>query len=89
MHPVVLYVAILWIAGLVVVVLIQVIATRSALTRILALDTFSTLLLAMLALYAHMTASSYALDASLVLAALSFVGTIAAARFYRSGGLFE
>jgi multicomponent Na+:H+ antiporter subunit F len=89
MHPTALYVAILWIAGLVAVVLIQVIATRSALTRILALDTVSTLLLALLAVYAHMTGSSYALDAALVLAALSFVGTIAAARFYRSGGLFE
>jgi multisubunit Na+/H+ antiporter MnhF subunit len=89
MHPVALFVAILWIAGLLAVVLIQVIATRSALTRILALDTFSTLLLALLAVYAQMTGSSYALDAALVLAALSFVGTIAAARFYRSGRLFE
>ena len=89
MHAAALFAAILWIAGLTAVVLIQVIATRSALTRILALNTLSTLLLALLAVYAQMTGSSYALDAALVLAALSFVGTIAAARSYRSGRLFE
>ncbi len=89
MHPVALAAAILWIAGLLTVVLIQVIATHSALTRILALDTLSTLLIALLAVYAHTTNSSYALDAALVLAALSFVGTIAAARFYDSRSLFR
>jgi multisubunit Na+/H+ antiporter MnhF subunit len=89
MHPIALFVAILWIALLLAVVLVQVIATRSTLTRVLALDTFSTLLLGLLAVYAQMTGSSYALDAALVLAALSFVGTIAAARFYRSGRLFD
>ena len=82
-------VATLWIAGLGAVVLVHVIATRSALTRILALDTLTSLLVALLALYADRTDSSYALDAALFLAALSFVGTLAAARFYIRGGLFR
>ena len=47
------------------------------------------LLIALLVIYADSTNSSYALDAALVLAALSFVGTLAAARFYTSGGLFR
>ena len=89
MHPLVLFAATLWIAALLAVVLVQVIATRSALTRILALDTLSMLLIALLAVYAHTTRSSYALDAALVLAALSFVGTVAAARFSGTGGLFQ
>ena len=89
MHSFVLLASILWIAGLLAVVLLQVIATRSTLTRILALDTLSTLLIALLAVYAHATSTSYALDAALVLAALSFVGTIAAVRFYTSGRLFQ
>jgi multicomponent Na+:H+ antiporter subunit F len=89
MHPQVLFAAILWIAALLAVVLVHVIATRSALTRILALDALSMLLIALLAVYADTTSSSYALDAALVLAALSFVGTVAAARFYGTGRLFH
>ncbi len=88
MHPPVLALATLWIAALLAIVLLHVIATRSALTRILALDTLTLLLMALLALYADSTESSYALDAALVVAALSFVGSLAAARYYRRGGLF-
>jgi multicomponent Na+:H+ antiporter subunit F len=89
MHPIVLAAATLWIAGLLAVVLVRVITTPSTLTRILALDTLSMLLIALLAVYARATSSSYALDAALVLAALSFVGTVAAARFYGTGALFQ
>jgi multicomponent Na+:H+ antiporter subunit F len=89
MHPLLLGVATLWIAGLLAVVLIHVITTRSALARILAMDTLTMLLIALLALYAKTTDSTYALDAALILAALAFVGTLAAARFYDTGGLFR
>jgi multisubunit Na+/H+ antiporter MnhF subunit len=44
---------------------------------------------ALLASFAHTQNSPYALDAALVLAALAFVGTIAAARFYGTGSLFQ
>ena len=89
MHQAMLWLATIWIAGLLGVTLIFVIATSSALTRILALDTLTLILVAFLALSADAAGSSYALDAALVLALLSFVGTLAAARYYSRGGLFQ
>ena len=89
MHPVMLWFATLWIAGLLGVTLIFVIVTRSALTRILALDTLTLILIAFLALSTDAADTSHALDAALVLALLSFVGTLAAARYYSRGGLFQ
>jgi multicomponent Na+:H+ antiporter subunit F len=89
MHPQLVPVGMLWIAVLGAVLLVHVITTRSMLTRILALDVLTTLLVGLLALYADLTDSAYALDAALVLAALAFVGTLAAARFYSRGGLFR
>lgn len=89
MHPVVLSLATLWIAGLLGICLVFVIVTRSALTRILALDTLTLILIAFLALSADDADASYALDAALVLALLSFVGTLGATRYYSRGSLFR
>jgi multicomponent Na+:H+ antiporter subunit F len=58
-------------------------------TRILALDTLTLILVAFLALSADAADESYALDAALILALLSFVGTLAAARYYSRGSLFR
>jgi multicomponent Na+:H+ antiporter subunit F len=88
-HPVLLSVATIWIAALISVLLVLTIVTRSALTRILALDTLTLMLIAFLALAAAWAGSAYALDAALVLALLSFVGTMAAARYYSRGSLFR
>ena len=89
MHPLMLSLASLWIAGLLGVTLVFVIATRSELTRILALDTLTLILIALLAVSIHGVGSAYALDAALILALLSFVGTLAAARYYSRGSLFR
>ncbi len=89
MHPLMLTLASLWIAGLLGVTLVFVIATRSELTRILALDTLTLILIALLAVSIHGAGSAYALDAALILALLSFVGTLAAARYYSRGSLFR
>lgn len=89
MHPPVLFLAMLWIAALLGVTLVVVLVTRSALTRILALDTLTLILIAFLALYDDSVDASYAHDAALVLALLAFVGTLAAARYYSRGSLFQ
>ena len=89
MHPALLSVATIWIAGLFGVLLVLAIVTRSALTRILALDTLTLILIAFLALAAARAGSPYALDAALVIALLAFVGTVAAARYYSRGSLFR
>jgi multisubunit Na+/H+ antiporter MnhF subunit len=89
LHPVLLAVATLWIAVLLGVLLVFTIVTRSQLTRILALDTLTLVLIAFLALAAERAGFPYALDAALVLSLLAFVGTLAAARYYSRGSLFR
>jgi multisubunit Na+/H+ antiporter MnhF subunit len=88
MHPLMMVIATVWLAGLLATVLVLAIVTRSMLTRILVLDVLTLLLIAALALVAAQPGFGTALDAALVLALLSFVGTLAAVRFYRRGGLF-
>jgi multicomponent Na+:H+ antiporter subunit F len=88
-HPVLLAIATIWIAALLGILLVLAIVTRSALTRILALDTLTLMLIAFLALAAARDRSAYALDAALIVALLAFVGTVAAARYYSRGGLFR
>jgi multisubunit Na+/H+ antiporter MnhF subunit len=88
-HPALLSVATIWIAALFGVLLVLAIVTRSALTRILALDTLTLILIAFLALAAARARSPYALDAALVVALLAFVGTVAGARYYSRGSLFR
>lgn len=80
MHPLVFHVAIAWTAILVAVLIGLVMTSRSVLARILALDTLTLALIALLALTAHAERRSFYLDAALALALLSFVGTLAAAR---------
>lgn len=89
MHQPLLSLATLWIAGLLGVTLIVVIVTRSALTRILALDVLTLTLIAFLGLASDAADSAHALDAALILALLSFVATLAAARYYERGSLFQ
>ncbi len=89
MHPVLLAVATIWIAALLGILLVLAIVTCSALTRILALDTLTLILIAFLALAAARDRSAYPPDAALVVALLAFVGTVAAARYSSRGSLFR
>lgn len=81
MHEIVFQIATVWMTGLLGVMIVFLIRTPSALTRILALDTVTLILIAVLILFADSNRSQYYLDAALILALLSFVSTIAAARF--------
>jgi multicomponent Na+:H+ antiporter subunit F len=59
-----------------------------ALQRVLALDLIVAIFIALLALLAYASDTSYYLDAALALALLSFVATLAAARHYERGAPF-
>lgn len=88
MHEVVFYGAMIWMTGLLCVCIGMVIRARSALVRILALDTLTLVLVALLTLYSTTTESSFYLDAALMLALLSFLSTIVAARYHSEGHIF-
>lgn len=78
----VFYLGIGWLAVLLGVTVITAARSRSTASRILALDLLTLILVGLLALSAGEDGRSYALDAALGLALLSFVGTLAACRFH-------
>jgi multicomponent Na+:H+ antiporter subunit F len=88
MHETVFYFAAIWMAGLIGAGVILVIRSRSTMSRILALDMVTLLLVAFLIMYADSRRVSYYLDAALVLALLSFAGTIAASHYHSKGRIF-
>jgi multicomponent Na+:H+ antiporter subunit F len=87
-HTIVLYVALAWTTLLLGASAVLVIRARSLMVRVLALDTFTLVQVALLVLFAHLTDSVYYLDAALLLALLAFVGTLAAARYHSEGRMF-
>lgn len=88
MHDVVFYAALFWITGLLCICIGMVIRAQSGLVRILAIDTVTLVLVALLILYSATTQSSYYLDAALMLALLSFVSTIVVARYHAEERIF-
>ncbi|MDQ4077322.1 MAG: monovalent cation/H+ antiporter complex subunit F [Chloroflexota bacterium] len=89
MHTVVFYLAAVWITALLGLSAVLIVRARSLLVRVLALETFTMILIALLTLFAHATRSAYYLDAALILALLSFTGTVAAARYRSEGRIFS
>ncbi len=89
-HEAVFAVAALWLTVLVLACLVVLVRSRSRsdASGILALDTLVLMLIGLLVLWSASEAVSYFLDAALLLAALGFIGTLAAARFYTRGRLF-
>ncbi|MGI8659968.1 MAG: monovalent cation/H+ antiporter complex subunit F [Thermoleophilaceae bacterium] len=87
-HEAVFALAALWLTVLVLACLVVLVRSRSDAGRILALDTLVLMLIGLLVLWSASEAVSYFLDAALLLAALGFIGTLAAARFYTRGRLF-
>ncbi len=85
MHLVVFYLAVAWIAVLLGVIAYLVVWARSTAVRILAADTLTLILIALLVLLSHNVRSPYYLDAALALALLSFVATLATARYWSLG----
>ena len=88
MHESVFYFAAVWMTVLLAVSVAAVIGTRSTGGRILALDTLTLVLVALLVLYADATRTPYYLDAALILALLAFIGTVSAARYYGEREIF-
>jgi multicomponent Na+:H+ antiporter subunit F len=88
MHDVVFYIAMLWLIVLFVVCVIMVARAKSGLVRVLALDTLTLVLVGLLIIYSVTTETSYYLDAALVLALISFISVIAAARYHSERRLF-
>ncbi len=84
MSDIVFYVAIAWLAVLLGVTMIRLAAARTTGQRILALDLLTLVLIGLLALAAAEDQRSYALDAGLALALLSFVATLAACKYYEN-----
>jgi multicomponent Na+:H+ antiporter subunit F len=80
-HPPVFYVGIGWLALLLGVCIVQVARAATGGQRILALDLLVLVLIGLLALVAGEDEQAFALDAALALALLSFVATVAAARY--------
>ncbi len=76
------YVAIVWVAVLLGVIVWRLAVAATPAQRILVLDLLTLVLIGLLALAAGEKGRSFALDAALALALLSFVATLAAARYY-------
>ncbi len=89
MHETVFYLAVAWMTGLLGISVMLVIRAPSAMVRILSLDMLTLILIALLILYADAQRSPYYLDAALVLALLSFVASLAAARYHSERKLFS
>lgn len=87
-HEVVVNVALVWAAGLLAACVVLLLRSHDAPGRIAVLDMLSLVLVALLVLLALLRGESYYLDAALGLALLSFVGTLAFARFHARGRLF-
>jgi multicomponent Na+:H+ antiporter subunit F len=89
MSNVVFNLGILWLAVLLGIVIVRMARAPTTGERILALDLLTLVLIALLALTAGEDQRSYALDAALGLALLSFVATLAACRYYEDGRPFS
>jgi multicomponent Na+:H+ antiporter subunit F len=88
LHEIVFYFAFAWMTILLVVSVAAVIRLRSTAGRILALDTITLILVALLVLYAAANRSSYYMDAALVLSLLAFIATLVLARYYGERKVF-
>lgn len=88
MSDIIFYIALIWMMGLLLTTLVLVLRAQTMLTRILALDAVTLILVALLVLYSTTTDTSYYLEAALALALLSFLSTLAAARYFSEGRIF-
>ena len=88
MHEIVFHLAFAWMTVLLVTSAAAVTGLRSTASRILALDTLTLILVALLVLYAAANRSSYYMDAALVLSLLAFVATLVLARYHGERKVF-
>ncbi len=88
MHELVFYLAVAWMTVLLVASVVAVIRLRSTAARILALDTLTLILSALLVVYAAGERSSYYMDVALILALLAFLSTLVTARYHGERKVF-
>ena len=89
MHEAVASLASIWITGLLIVMVVLLVRTTSAMTRILALDCLTLFLIALLVVHAAADHSRFFLDAAVILALFGFVATLAAARYHSERRVFD
>ncbi|GGP79543.1 monovalent cation/H+ antiporter complex subunit F [Saccharothrix coeruleofusca] len=80
--------ALFWVTLLLVAGGLALIRARDVLQRVVALDLLAVIVIALLALLCFLWGQAYYFDAAVALALLSFVATVAAARYLGSGGPF-
>lgn len=87
-HEVVFFGAVVWMTVLLGAGVVLAIRAKEAPRRILALDMITLILVAALVLFGQFEGNGLYLDAALLLAILSFVATVAAARYHAEGKVF-
>ncbi|SDF41307.1 multicomponent Na+:H+ antiporter subunit F [Lentzea fradiae] len=80
--------ALVWATLLLVAGGLALVRARDVLQRIVALDLLAVIVIALLALLSYLRGQPYYLDAAVALALLSFVATVATARYLDKGGPF-
>jgi len=80
-HDTMFFAGIAWLTVLLGVAVVSVGRARTTAERLVALDTAVLMLIGLLGLVAAGSRRTYALDAALILALLSFVSTVAASRY--------
>jgi multicomponent Na+:H+ antiporter subunit F len=88
MRAIVIAVALGWMTLLLVAGGVLLLRSRDMLQRIIVSDLLASIVIAILALVSYWRHTSYYLDAALAVALLSFVSTLAAARYYAEGSPF-
>jgi multicomponent Na+:H+ antiporter subunit F len=89
MPGVVLVPALVWMTLLLVAGGLILLRARDTLQRIVAFDLLASIVIGLLALLGYLRDTDDYLDAALALALLSFVSTLAAARYHAGGGPFR
>lgn len=56
--------------------------------RVIAVDSITTIIIVMLGVYSYVEQSAFYMDVALVLAIISFIGTVAVAKYIDQGTLF-
>jgi len=88
-HQTVFFAGVIWLAVLLGVAVVSIGRARTTAERLVALDVAVLVLIGLLGLAAGAVRRSYPLDAALALALLSFVSTLAAARYLGDRRPFE
>jgi multicomponent Na+:H+ antiporter subunit F len=88
MHELVLYFAVIWTGALLLAGVVRIIRAEAPLSRLLALDMLSLILIALLLLQSALIEDPHLLDAAVALALLSFAATVGAARYFARGRPF-